>query len=771
MKFKILISLLTLSAINLFADTQQLIDGNINKKVIVNSTNQVQYPTDIDFNPQVPGQLWVLNHGIESGGTTITIDNPGTPAQTNDFRKDGNAWHFMIFADALAFGDTTWATAHNYFNANRSDFGGWCGPSLWPSDMSIYAIVGNPPAPGVNGSHYDMIHQSPYSSGIAHEEDNKYWVNNGENGAISQVEFAAGHPPGGHDHSDGQVYRHVDVPYEMNPNAPAHMEIMGDWLYYINPGTNSVNRLDITTGTVGKNLAFNSNGGEQLVTFVEVNGTTWETVVSTGLTSPSGLDINENHMIVSDNATGEIIIYDAKTFEELKRLNTGAMSIMGVKFDAAGDIYYVDNLGNEVVKLEGGSGINFYTNASHLSFDPSGDNEINLIIENNTDATITLPSINEMVSIKAQSVTEKLSISATTPETIVPISIAAGESTSIPVSVDITAGNGIAEVVVTVTTEGSNTMNSKFTVSSFEIPLIYVYDDDPQLQSTTDVSGLLSTTGYEDYINMEVFEFGKYALRAEGIQTVVWNPGIIGNINSQEYLSFQILRDGGTSLFLLGDRPYFEANKENNFNLDAFGATYNGNITEGINTDGTIVLSGISGDPVSNDFNIMFGIITILNQNFQFPSQNLLASSDDSHDVIHHSFSAQSTVAIRNDNGNSRSFALGMNMSNFTGLTQRGDLFKSIMDWLTYKDITGIFELSGYEPVSVYPNPTTDYVQFENLEITANMTISLLDIAGNTIRTVDAANRNINVSDLSSGTFFLMIQDNSGVKFAKFIKQ
>ena len=95
----------------------------------------------------------------------------------------------MVYADALAFGDTTWATAQDYFNANRGFFGGWCGPSLWPSDMSVYAIHGNPPSNGANGSHYDMVHQSPYSSGIAYEKDLTYWVNEGEYGTICKYNF------------------------------------------------------------------------------------------------------------------------------------------------------------------------------------------------------------------------------------------------------------------------------------------------------------------------------------------------------------------------------------------------------------------------------------------------------------------------------------------------------------------------------------------------------------------------------------------------------
>lgn len=760
---------------NIFADTQQLIDGKVNKKVIVSSKQQVQYPMDIDFNPQVPGQLWVLNHGIESGGTTITIDNPGTPTQTNLFLRDGAAGHFLVYGSALAFGDTTWATAQNYFNANRATFGGWCGPSLWPSDMSIYAIVGNPPTQQDNGSHYDMIHQTPYSTGIAHETDNTYWVNDGELGNITKYNFNEAHRPGGHEHENGQVYRHVDVPYQMNPTTPAHLEIMGNWLYYINPGTKSVNRMDITSGTIGKDLSNTSNGGEELATFVEVNNTTWETVISSGLERPSGIDINENYMIVSDNATGEIIIYDAKTFVELRRLQTDALSIMGVKFDAAGDIYYVDNLGNEVVKLEGTSGINFYTSASHLNYDPSGDNKVSIIIENNTDSEIIISVAKNTTGIVAESQTQKISASATSPETIVPIKVAAGEKGSLDVNVNIISGNGIFEVESTIMIiENQNQDHfekTNFTVSSFEIPLISVYEDNPQLQSTTGLDGELSTTGYEDYINMPAYEFSKFALRAEGIQTVIWNPGIVGNLNAEEYLSFQTLRDGGTSLFLLGDRPYLEAAKETNFNLDAFGAKYNSGLYQGFATNGIIALSGVTGDAVSNDYNTIPGIISILNANNAFPTIYLTAANEQSHSVFHHIISADSTVAIRNDNGSSRSFALGMNMSNFTDPTQRNDIFKSIMDWLTYKDATGVFELSGYESISIYPNPTSDYIQFDNLEITANMTISLLDLGGNTLRTINATNGNINVSDLSTGTYFLMIEDNSGIKFAKFVKQ
>lgn len=782
MRFKILISLLALSTMNLFADTQQLIDGNINKKVIVNSGHQVQYPTDVDFNPQVPGQLWVLNHGLETGGTTITIDNPGTTAQLNDYRRDGAAGHFMVYASALAFGDTTWATAQDYFNANRAFFGGWCGPSLWPSDMSVYAIYGNPPSGGANGSHYDMVHQSPYSSGIAHEKDLTYWVNDGEYGSISKYDFGVAHIAGGADHSDGKVYRYVDVPYEMNAGIPAHMVIQGNWIYYINPGTKSVNRLDITTGTKGKSLAPTSNGGEQLAEFVEMNGGIWEQFITEGLVSPSGIDIQGDYMIVSDNANGSILLYNISTDSPVlvTTLQTDALSIMGVKFDAEGDIYYVDNLGHEVVKLEGNSGINFYTSTSHLNYDPSGDNQVKIMIENNTDSEITISVGTNDHSVIAESKTKKINASITSPETIVPITVAAGEQGELDVNVDIMSGNGIFEVETTIMiVENDNEdyiTSSKFTVSSFEIPLIYVYDDSPQNMNNANLAALLNTTSYSDYIEMNTIDFQKYAMRVIDLKTVIWNAGSFGTTNAQEYSKFQKLRDNGTSLLYLGDGPLFlvgNFSPESNFNLNAFGADYEGQIFQGFSTGGPYLMNGVSGDDVTSEYQNISNSLTL------YPTQNgtsawptsYLKPTVNSFSIFNHSVSTDSVIAVRNETDNSRSVVQSFNMYNITDINQRTNIFKSIMDWLTYKDITGIFELSGYEPVGIYPNPTTDYIQFENLEITASMTINLLDIAGNNIRNVDATNRNINVSDLSTGTYFLMIQDSNGIKFAKFVKQ
>ncbi len=774
MRLKLLIGALLISTVSLMGSTQDIIDGKINKKIIATSSNQILRPTDLDFNPQDMNQLWVLNHGGENGGTTVMITDAGTDQVAYDYRKDGNAWHFMVYADAMAFGDTVWTTAQNYFNANRANFGGWCGPSMWPSDLDIYAIAGTPPTAGVNGSHYDMVHQSPYSSGVAYESENTFWVNDGVTKSISRYKFNEGHVAGGHDHNDAQVFRYVDVPYEMNAGIPAHMEMMDNKLYYINPGTKSVNRLDILTGDIGNDLSNTANGGETLAIFTEMVGADWTTVVDDGLISPSGIDINENYMIVSDNATGEIVIYDSKTFEELTRVQTGASSIMGVKFDPNGDIYYVDNLANEVVKLEGGSGINYFVDTPYLNLDEMNEGTSVLTITNNTESAITVNNVTAKFSSIYASKSEGLSGTATTPESIVPIVIEAGNSEEIEVSISNVSGNGIYDVSLDVSLTGEEDMNvnNSFYGSTNTIPLIYVYDGHPQNLNIVDLTSILNTTNYENHLNVKGEDFRKFAIRATGIETLVWNSGAFGTLNAHEYTKFDLLRENGTNIFLLGDGPISNAGIESTFNLDAYGTNYAGLLYAGsTTTGGTYTFSGVSADPISGDFPVISGVLTRYNSGQDsFKALNLVPNGDNAHVVFYQSNSTDSSMAVRHDNGDSRSFVMGVNMFNITDPTQRTDVFKSIMDWLTFQNATGIFELSGYEEVNVYPNPTVDYVTIDGISDIPNKSLSLLDLAGNTVRNINSSNSQIDVSDLTTGTYFIMIKSETGIQYAKFIK-
>jgi len=115
-------------------------------------------PRDLDFHPTSTDtfELWVLNRGTASAGSSVTIiSNAGQDsAQSGQRKKDSNARHFMCFATGLAFAENgNWANSPGIADANRGSAGppGFTGPALWSGDLSVFAV----PCGGCNGSHLD----------------------------------------------------------------------------------------------------------------------------------------------------------------------------------------------------------------------------------------------------------------------------------------------------------------------------------------------------------------------------------------------------------------------------------------------------------------------------------------------------------------------------------------------------------------------------------------------------------------------------------------
>jgi len=142
---------------------------------IANASNSLSQPTDLDFHPRLSSkQLWVVNQGTENtGGSTVTITNTGQGNQITELLQDGNAWHFMSLPTGIAFSDNdNFATSPGVFDANHAGTANaFTGPTLWSSDPQIYAQPS-----GGNGSHIDMLHESPNSQGICWEKDNTFWL-------------------------------------------------------------------------------------------------------------------------------------------------------------------------------------------------------------------------------------------------------------------------------------------------------------------------------------------------------------------------------------------------------------------------------------------------------------------------------------------------------------------------------------------------------------------------------------------------------------------
>jgi len=327
-------------------------DNNMTFETIATGTDEVRTPRDLDFQPS--GELWIVNKETEqNGGTTVTFFNPGAPNQTSEFLQDGNAWHFMSLPTALAFSNNgNFATANGVFDANHDGNTPFTGPALWSSDLAVYAQPS-----GGNGSHLDMLHESPQGMGIASESENKFWLFDSYNRDIVFYDFQADHGPGNEDHSDGIIHRYKGMTVDrINEHIPCHLayDLNSGWLYIVDGGNQRILRLDTKSGTPGGTPTFGPF--EPLEEYTDVTGATWETVVDSGsgLQQPTGIDILGDRMIVSDYFTGDIIIYDISAIpaEELTRISTGSSGVMGLVVGPDGRIWYVNADNNTVMRIE-----------------------------------------------------------------------------------------------------------------------------------------------------------------------------------------------------------------------------------------------------------------------------------------------------------------------------------------------------------------------------------------------------------------------------------
>lgn len=319
-------------------------------QTISSIADQLDFPRDLDFHPN--GELWVINMNLENtGGSTVTYTSPGGQNQTSLWRRDGNAWHFMSLPTGIAFSNNgNFATSTGIFDANHT--GGstaFTGPTLWSSDSLIYAQPS-----GGNGSHLDMLHESPYCMGIASEKDNVFWVMDAWTNDVVRYDFVNDHGPGQHDHSDGIIRRYPEISVDMmDTDIPCHLAFDDDkkWLYVVDGAGQRVVRLDITTGTLGGNPAYPA--AETLAEYTNVTGVTHNVVVSSGLVKPSGIAVIGDRMLVSDFDNGDIIVYDISSMPatELGRIATGTGGIMGIAIGPEGDIWYVNGEQNAVMKI------------------------------------------------------------------------------------------------------------------------------------------------------------------------------------------------------------------------------------------------------------------------------------------------------------------------------------------------------------------------------------------------------------------------------------
>ena len=321
--------------------------------VIADSEDSVNRPNDLAFHPHEDraGELWLINeNSTATGGSTVTIFDAGTEDQETLWLRDGNAWHFLAMPTAMAFADNgKWASGTGLQDNNQNN-GTWAGPTLWSSDFEIYAAVGDPPTGEVNGSHLDMLHGSPYSMGIAYEENNAYWVFDGYNEHIVLYDFVAPHPPGGYDHSNGEIFRHTDVEVERHTSYPSHMIVdrATGWLYINDTGNERVLRMDTSTGEKAAELP---DTGDYIEVHWDMQGTTFEVFADHRLSTPTGIALHDGTLFVSDTDREEIIAYDVDSGQELDRIDVGS-GIRGITIGPDEKLWLANYDTSEILRLD-----------------------------------------------------------------------------------------------------------------------------------------------------------------------------------------------------------------------------------------------------------------------------------------------------------------------------------------------------------------------------------------------------------------------------------
>ncbi len=320
------------------------------------STGLATKPVDLAFHNERQDELWVV--GYQSSSVYIGFGIGGDSPSWKYFR-DPAAKHFMYKPPAIAMGvNNTWATCGNNDNTqNASSYPGmdgagadFMGPALFSADLAIFSKV----TPTGLGSHLDMLHNTSFCRGIAHEKNNRYWVFNSQDASLDQYDFNVDHGPGNDDHSDGEIYRYVKGQVKgAADETPSHLVFDREkgFVYVADTGNARVARLDPSKATKARNLP---RSNEPLKGSGIMEGATLEDVVAPGvLKAPSGIELRDQLLYVTDAQTSRFHVFDLDG-KEVRKLDTGLEpgSLAGFAFGPDGKVYFTDRVKNRVMRID-----------------------------------------------------------------------------------------------------------------------------------------------------------------------------------------------------------------------------------------------------------------------------------------------------------------------------------------------------------------------------------------------------------------------------------
>lgn len=128
-----------------------------------------------------------------------------------------------------------------------------CPPQYWSSEVNLCKWPRE-------GSHVDMLHESPLSAGIVNERKNIYWVLDGcgtrdaankcrADGHVVMYDFNRDHQEGNGFHGDGVVRRFPTATFTRVEGVSSGMLVHDGWLYYSDTGKGAIRRVNLASGT------------------------------------------------------------------------------------------------------------------------------------------------------------------------------------------------------------------------------------------------------------------------------------------------------------------------------------------------------------------------------------------------------------------------------------------------------------------------------------------------------------------------------------------
>lgn len=325
-------------------------------------------------------------------GSTVAITGPmlAEPATQENGRAwlvvDFNSWHFMRRPSAIAFGapetwldpddpgafnpDTgrslfdepelyidTFATCSEHFTGNFTDQGPFNGPTLWTADPEHYNGQ-NGPWSWSNGSHLDMVHATEYCMGIAWDNDNKYWVHNGELGTIDHYDFGAPHAVGHYYHMDAVLTRYQlgDAAPRRAVDVPSNLTTLGADLFIADSGNGRVVRMNTGDPGADDGSFFSAEGIEgDLRANVEAGEVLSAATLRQewgGEPVPAGLAVLEPPtLVVGDSASGHLTLFTPGG-DVLRTLDTGLGPGMGGIAVIDGTIFVAHMVDRRIYRLD-----------------------------------------------------------------------------------------------------------------------------------------------------------------------------------------------------------------------------------------------------------------------------------------------------------------------------------------------------------------------------------------------------------------------------------